>query len=113
MIGPSRKKVYAHKCILSGRCEVFRAMFVEQAKNLKSGQGEKDPDGPFVLTDMTHEVFITMMEFIYTNRVTLSSKTVRVYLVFMIYTYKCIHLLPNYNDVFYFSSNFSLNAIRS
>lgn len=53
-------------------------MFVEQAKNLKSGQGEKDPDGPFVLTDMTHEVFITMMEFIYTNRVTLSSKTVRV-----------------------------------
>ncbi|PVD22720.1 hypothetical protein C0Q70_15976 [Pomacea canaliculata] len=50
-------------------------MFVEQAQKLKSGQGDKDLDAPFVLSDMTHEVFLTMMEFIYTNRVTLSSKT--------------------------------------
>ncbi|KAK7099811.1 BTB/POZ domain-containing protein 19-like [Littorina saxatilis] len=71
LIGPARKKVYAHRCILSGRCEVFRAMFVDHTH--KNGPIEKDV--PFVLSDMAAEVFLAMLEFIYTNCVTLSQKT--------------------------------------
>ena len=72
LIGPSRKKIFAHRCILSGRCEVFRAMFVDHTQ--KNGPIEKDV--PFVLSDMVSEVFLTMLEFIYTNSVTLSAKVV-------------------------------------
>lgn len=70
LIGPSRKKIFAHRCILSGRCEVFKAMFVDHIQ--KNGPIEKDV--PFVLSDMTVEVFLAMMEFIYTNSVALSPK---------------------------------------
>ncbi|XP_041356623.1 BTB/POZ domain-containing protein 19-like [Gigantopelta aegis] len=71
LIGPNRKTVYAHRCILASRCAVFKAMFAEQAQNPKSG----DRDVPLVLSDMAPEVFLAMLEFIYTNCVTLSSKT--------------------------------------
>ncbi|KAL8584279.1 hypothetical protein ACOMHN_014698 [Nucella lapillus] len=70
VIGPARKRMFAHRCILSGRCEVFRAMFVDHTQ--KNGPIEKDT--PFVLSDMVPEVFLAMLDFIYTNSVTLSSK---------------------------------------
>ncbi|XP_076441520.1 BTB/POZ domain-containing protein 19-like [Babylonia areolata] len=71
VIGPARKKVYAHRCILSGRCEVFRAMFVDHTQ--KNGPIEKDT--PFILSDMTPEVFLAMLEFIYTNTIVLNPNT--------------------------------------
>lgn len=71
VIGQSRKAIHAHRCILSARCEVFRAMFAEH-----SNKQNKDGEVPFVLSDMTPEVFYPMIEFIYTNSVTLSNKTV-------------------------------------
>ena len=71
LIGPSRKTVHAHRCILSARCEVFRAMFTDQSHK------HKDGEVPFVLSDMTPEIFLAMMEFIYTNCVTLNQKNVR------------------------------------
>ncbi|XP_005090122.1 BTB/POZ domain-containing protein 19 [Aplysia californica] len=67
LIGPGRKAVYAHRCLLSARCAVFKAMFADKAGNVEK-------DVPLVLSDMSPEIFITMLEFIYTNCVTLSSK---------------------------------------
>lgn len=70
LIGQSRKAVYAHRCILSSRCAVFKATFAEQTQ--KSGNIDKDT--PFVLSDMSPDIFLAMMEFIYTNTVTLTPK---------------------------------------
>ena len=70
LIGPNRKVVHAHKCILAARCEVFRSMFSDQ--NHKHLDGEV----PFVLSDTSPETFMVLLEFIYTNCATLSSKTV-------------------------------------
>ncbi|KAL5014541.1 hypothetical protein ScPMuIL_008811 [Solemya velum] len=68
LVGPHRKTIYAHRCILSSRCQVFKAMFAEQAQK----NGMMDKDVPFVLSDMSPDVFIAMIEFIYTNCVTLT-----------------------------------------
>ena len=70
MIGPTRKPIHAHKCILAARCEVFRAMFAEG--NHKS----KDGEVVFVLSEMVTEVFLPMLEYLYTNSVSLTSKIV-------------------------------------
>ncbi|XP_064606856.1 BTB/POZ domain-containing protein 19-like [Liolophura sinensis] len=67
VIGPNRKNIYAHKCILAARCPVFGAMFADQSQ--KNGSPEKDV--PFVLSDMSPDVFLSVLEFIYTNCVTL------------------------------------------
>jgi len=69
LIGPGRKAIHAHRCILSARCAVFKAMFADKAS------GAHDKDVPLVLSDMSPEIFLSMLEFIYTNTVTLSSKT--------------------------------------
>jgi len=68
LIGPSRKAIYAHRCILSARCAVFKAMFADKLS------GGHDRDVPLVLSDMSSDVFLAMLEFIYTNTVTLSAK---------------------------------------
>ncbi|XP_033738145.1 BTB/POZ domain-containing protein 19-like [Pecten maximus] len=70
LIGPNRKPIYAHRVILSARCAVFKAMFADQAQRGSSG----DRDVPFVLSDMSPEVFLALMEFLYTNCVTLTPK---------------------------------------
>ena len=70
LIGPGRKAIFAHRCILSARCAVFKAMFADKAS------GGHDKEVPLVLSDMSPEIFLAMLEFIYTNCVTLSSKTV-------------------------------------
>lgn len=69
LIGPGRKPIHAHRCILSARCAVFKAMFADKAS------GAHDKEVPLVLSDMSPEIFLSMLEFIYTNTVTLSSKT--------------------------------------
>jgi len=69
LIGPGRKAIYAHRCILSARCAVFKAMFADKTA------GAHDKEVPLVLSDMSPEIFLAMLEFIYTNCVTLSSKT--------------------------------------
>ncbi|BFZ17104.1 hypothetical protein BsWGS_20143 [Bradybaena similaris] len=67
-IGPNRKIIYAHRCIMSARCVVFKAMLAE-----KSNSDEKDV--PYVLPDVSPAIFLAMLEFIYTNCVTLSPNT--------------------------------------
>ncbi|XP_071167253.1 BTB/POZ domain-containing protein 19-like [Mytilus edulis] len=70
LIGSNRKPIYAHRCILANRCAVFKAMFQDQAQRA----GVVDNTVPFVLADMTPDIFLAVMEFIYTNCVTLTPK---------------------------------------
>ncbi|XP_060070404.1 BTB/POZ domain-containing protein 19-like [Ylistrum balloti] len=70
LIGPNRKPIYAHRAILSARCAIFKAMFADQAQRGSSG----DKDVPCVLSDMSPDVFLAMLEFLYTNCVTLTPK---------------------------------------
>ncbi|KAF6036692.1 BTBD19 [Bugula neritina] len=69
LIGPNRKAIYGHRILLSARCDVFRAMFLDQAS-----QQNADKEVPFVLSDITPDIFLAVLEFIYTNCVTLNSK---------------------------------------
>ena len=62
--------MYAHRYILAARCDVFRVMFADQSSK------HKDGDVPLVLSDITQDVFYPLLEYIYTNTVTLSSKVV-------------------------------------
>lgn len=72
LIGSNRKPIFAHRGILAVRCQVFRAMFEEQSKKGTA----PDKDIPFVLTDMQPDVFLAMLEFLYTNTVNLNPKIV-------------------------------------
>lgn len=83
LIGSNRKPVFAHRCILSARCAVFKAMFAEQSQKNAS-----EKDVPFVLSDMYPEIFLSMLEFIYTNCVTLTPKIVsHIYYIYLTYQY--------------------------
>ena len=73
LIGPARKSFHAHRILLAARSEVFRAMFCEQNQQKHA---KDNGEIPFVLSDIAPEIFMAMMEFIYTNCVTLNSKIV-------------------------------------
>ena len=60
--------IYAHKCILGARCEVFRAMFAVHRTD--------DPPTPLILTDIKPKTFLAILEFIYTNCCSLSSESI-------------------------------------
>lgn len=70
LIGQNRKAVYAHRCILASRCAVFKAMFADVSQ--RNGTAEKDV--PLILSDMSPDIFLAMLEFIYTNCVALTPK---------------------------------------
>ena len=57
--------IYAHRCLLDARCEVFRAMFTLQKK-------EELPN-PLVLSDVRPKTFLSLLEYIYSNSCSLSS----------------------------------------
>ena len=68
-IGPGRKAFYAHRCILSARSAIFKALFAEQTPN-------RDIEIP--LPDTSPEIFQAMLEFMYTNCVSLTPKIVSI-----------------------------------
>uniref|UniRef100_UPI00398ED124 BTB/POZ domain-containing protein 19-like n=1 Tax=Pristiophorus japonicus TaxID=55135 RepID=UPI00398ED124 len=70
IVGEERKVVYAHRCILAYRCEAFSTMFAKQLLSCDA----KEADIPFVLSDVQPDVFLAVVEFLYTNCVILSSK---------------------------------------
>eukprot|EP00040_Diaphanoeca_grandis_P043557 m.268431 g.268431 ORF g.268431 m.268431 type:complete len:284 (+) comp78466_c0_seq1:212-1063(+) len=72
LIGEDREPIRAHKIILSGRCEVFRAMFAADSPK----RGSEPKKAPYVLPDVRPTVFLTVLEFIYTNACQLSQATV-------------------------------------
>eukprot|EP00039_Didymoeca_costata_P020567 m.341695 g.341695 ORF g.341695 m.341695 type:complete len:283 (+) comp20362_c0_seq1:74-922(+) len=74
VVGEDREKIHAHKIILAGRCEVFRAMFSDSKKQ---GKGkEKEQMMMLVLPDVRPTVFLTVLEHIYTNSCKLSQSIV-------------------------------------
>ncbi|XP_072129732.1 BTB/POZ domain-containing protein 19-like isoform X7 [Mobula birostris] len=70
IVGKERKVVYAHRCILAHRCEAFSTMFAQQPLS----RDAKGADIPFVVSDVQPDVFLAVIEFLYTNSVMLSSK---------------------------------------
>lgn len=95
-MGHNKKPVFAHKYILAARCDVFKAMFTdraggaggadklalpggrESAGTLPAGLGSslRSDDAPIVIEKLTPDVFLAMLEFIYSNCVTLNSRIV-------------------------------------
>ena len=72
MVGEERKIVYAHKCQLAARCEVFKAMFAVQKEEAQL----ESPPAPLVLSDIKPTIFLAVLEFIYTNCSSLSTEIV-------------------------------------
>ncbi|XP_069794976.1 BTB/POZ domain-containing protein 19-like isoform X3 [Narcine bancroftii] len=70
IVGKERKVVHAHRCILAYRCEAFSTMFAQQPLSCDA----KEVDIPFVLSDVQPDVFLAVIEFLYTNCVMLSNK---------------------------------------
>ncbi|XP_053549527.1 BTB/POZ domain-containing protein 19 [Bombina bombina] len=70
VVGKERQTIHAHRCILASRCKVFHGMFSQQ---LQEANPSQELQVPFILADMQPEVFLAMMEFLYTNSVTLNS----------------------------------------
>ncbi len=67
IVGEERQVIYAHKCLLAARCEVFKAMFA-----VKEGESA----APLVLSDIRPQIFLAVLEFIYTNCSSLSTDMV-------------------------------------
>ena len=72
MVGEERKIIYAHKCQLAARCEVFKAMFAVQKEEAQL----ESPPVPLVLSDIKPTIFLAVLEFIYTNCSSLSTEIV-------------------------------------
>jgi hypothetical protein len=69
IVGEDKRVFFGHKCVLGTRCEVFRAMFAEQA-----AKGDTSLD-PYILSDVQPMAFHALLEFVYTNRCTLNLDT--------------------------------------
>ncbi|KAL9845884.1 BTB/POZ domain-containing protein 19 isoform 2-T2 [Geothlypis trichas] len=67
VVGQEQQKVFAHRCVLACRCQVFRGMLSQDSSS------SVPPQGPFVLGHVQPEVFLAVIEFLYTNSVTLNS----------------------------------------
>ena len=72
VVGEERQTIYAHKCQLAARCEVFRAMFAVQ----KDEAATESPSAPLVLSDIKPTIFLAVLEFVYTNCSSLSTEIV-------------------------------------
>ena len=72
MVGEERKIIYAHKCQLAARCEVFKAMFAVQKEEAQL----ESPPAPLVLSDIKPTIFLAVLEFVYTNCSSLSTEIV-------------------------------------
>lgn len=73
VVGREQQRVFAHRCVLACRCQAFRGML--------GGCGEDPPSsvppqGPFVLGNVQPDVFLAVIEFLYTNSVSLNSHIV-------------------------------------
>ena len=68
LVGEERQVICGHRCLLSARCEVFRAMFAVQK--------EEEHSAPLVLTDIKPKIFLAVLEYIYTNCCSLNTELV-------------------------------------
>ena len=70
LVGDERRVICSHRSMLAARCAVFRAML-----SVPPSEGE-DPGTPLVLSDISPPIFLSVLEFIYTNSCKLSSEIV-------------------------------------
>ncbi|NXN40336.1 BTBDJ protein, partial [Rhinoptilus africanus] len=73
VVGREQQKVFAHRCVLACRCQAFRGMFSQGLVGSEDPPGSIPPQGPFILGNVQPEVFLAVIEFLYTNSVTLNS----------------------------------------
>lgn len=72
VVGPEQQKVFAHRCVLVCRCQAFQGMLCQGPVDSEDSPSDVPPQGPFVLGNVQPEVFLTVIEFLYTNSVTLN-----------------------------------------
>ncbi|XP_072199513.1 BTB/POZ domain-containing protein 19 [Excalfactoria chinensis] len=72
VVGREQQQVFAHRCVLACRCQAFRGMLTSN----EDPPSNIPPQGPFVLGNVQPEVFLAVIEFLYTNSVTLNSHIV-------------------------------------
>nr|XP_033772241.1 BTB/POZ domain-containing protein 19 isoform X4 [Geotrypetes seraphini] len=71
IVGKEKQEVWAHRCILASRCSAFHAMFKQ---SLQSPDPSQEPaQDPIILSDVQPAVFLPLIEFLYTNSVTLNN----------------------------------------
>ncbi|NWI14892.1 BTBDJ protein, partial [Crypturellus soui] len=71
VVGRERREVFAHRCVLACRCQAFQGMLSPAGGEGPAGSAA--PQGPLVLGNVQPEVFLAVIEFLYTNCVTLNS----------------------------------------
>lgn len=64
-VGVNQEVIYAHQSILAAHCTVFKAMFLDPNR--------ESEEMCFDLADMTPPIFLAMLEYIYTNCISLNS----------------------------------------
>ncbi|XP_021260755.1 BTB/POZ domain-containing protein 19 isoform X2 [Numida meleagris] len=72
VVGREQQPVFAHRCVLACRCQAFRGMLMSH----EDPPNSVPPQGPFVMANVQPEVFLAVIEFLYTNSVTLNSHIV-------------------------------------
>lgn len=76
VVGQEQQKVFAHRCVLACRCQAFRGMLSQAPVSSQDSSSSVPPQGPFILGNVQPEVFLAVIEFLYTNSVTLNSHIV-------------------------------------
>lgn len=76
VVGQEQQKVFAHRCVLACRCQAFRGMLSQAPVGSQDSSSSIKPQGPFILGNVQPEVFLAVIEFLYTNSVTLNSNIV-------------------------------------
>ncbi|KAK2543358.1 Btbd19 [Columba livia] len=76
VVGREKQKVFAHRCVLACRCQAFRGMLSQGLTGSKDATSNILPQGPFILGNVQPEVFLAVIEFLYTNSINLNSQIV-------------------------------------
>ncbi|NXS75317.1 BTBDJ protein, partial [Pandion haliaetus] len=76
VVGQEQQKVFAHRCVLACRCQAFQGMLGQGPAGSEDSPSSIPPQGPFILGNVQPEVFLAVIEFLYTNNVTLNSHIV-------------------------------------
>ncbi|NXU79476.1 BTBDJ protein, partial [Oreotrochilus melanogaster] len=72
VVGREQQKVFAHRCVLACRCQAFQGMLSQGLVGSEDPSNGIPSQGPFVLGNVQPEVFLAVIEFLYTNSVTLN-----------------------------------------
>ncbi|XP_077784906.1 BTB/POZ domain-containing protein 19 isoform X1 [Podarcis muralis] len=63
LVGREQKEIFAHRCLLTSRCQALHAMLSQP----------QEIEAPLILSHVQPEVFLAVIEYLYTNNVTLNN----------------------------------------